>query len=220
MASARILIVEDDPRLARLLGQELERAGHEPTVVHAGGDALYRAEVEAFDLILLDLTLPDIDGLEVARRLRDGDAAILMLTARGDVGSRVEGLYAGASDYLTKPFSVRELLARIHVQLRERATSDRPVRYGPLTLEPEARRLRADDRTAVLPEREYLLLHLLLSQRGRLFSREEIERRLYGADRPASNTVEVFVHNLRRKLAQLGLEDVIQTVRGKGYLVR
>lgn len=220
MASAHILIVEDDLRLARMLEQELGRAGHTPTVVHSGGDALFRAEAGAFDLILLDLGLPDVDGLEVARRLQGGDAAILILTARGTVGSRVEGLYAGASDYLTKPFSVRELLARIHVQLRERATLDRPVRYGALVLEPEERRARVQGRAATLPEREYLLLHLLLSQRGRLFSREEIERRLYGPDRPASNTIEVFVHNLRRKLAELGMEDVIQTVRGKGYLVR
>ena len=132
MDRERILIVEDDLKLAQALETELQRA-YATFVVHRGGDALVRAETEAFDLILLDLNLPDIDGIEVAEKLEDNDADIVMLTARGDVESRVAGLYAGASDYLSKPFEMQELLARIYAQLRRRA---RPDEYncGALTL--------------------------------------------------------------------------------------
>ena len=124
----RILLVEDDPRLLKLLSEELGYAGYETVAVALGADALERAQVEPFDLIVLDLNLPDIDGIEVAERLHGHvEASILMLTARGDVDSRVQGLYAGASDYLTKPFSVQELLARIHVPApREGQTTRHP----------------------------------------------------------------------------------------------
>jgi DNA-binding response OmpR family regulator len=216
---ARLLVIEDDPRLQELLRQELSAAGHDVLVAGTGADGLITALDEPVDLVLLDLNLPDVDGIEVAERLRaDHDVPILMLTARADVTSRVDGLYAGAADYVTKPFELRELLARVHVRLRERQNGDE-VRHGPVTLHLPSSSVRCGERSAVLAERELEILRLLLSHPGQLFSRDDLERRLYGADVPASNTVEVFVYQLRRKLAGLGVTDLIRTVRSKGYMV-
>lgn len=219
--SARILVVEDDVRLRSLLEQELATDGHVVVAVGTAGEGLYRAEEEPYDLLVLDLSLPDGDGLEVAERLRTRrDIPILMLTARADVDSRVRGLYAGAADYMTKPFSVPELLARVHVRLRERLKPDRPSHLD-LVLDPDASSVRGPRGEAILPEREFALLRLLVEHPGRLFPRDEIERTLYAErERPGSNTVEVFVHHLRRKLEQLGAEARIRTVRGKGYMLR
>ena len=218
-ARASILVVEDDAPLAHLIGEQLGHAGYQAVTVGLGRDALERSLEQSFDLVVLDLNLPDLDGIEVARRLREeGDVAILMLTARADVDSRVEGLYAGASDYLAKPFSVQELLARVHVRLRERQATG-IIRHGELELDPGALSCRCGDGMVVLPEREFELLRLLLRHRGRLFSREDIERSLYGVDAPESNTVEVFVYNLRRKLGKLGMKELIRTVRNRGYMV-
>jgi len=220
--SVEILVVEDDLRLATLLRQELAQGGYRVEVVHNGTDALLKADEHPFDLVILDLNLPDIDGLEVAARLRsDSEVSILMLTARGDVGSRVEGLYAGASDYLTKPFSVQELRARVHVRLRERSRPAEVLTYGTLALEPAAGHCAVAGETLSLTSLEFRLLELFLTHKGRIFSKEDLEDRLYGAERlPGSNTVEVFVSNLRRKLAAADLQGMIQTVRGMGYVVR
>jgi two-component system response regulator QseB len=220
--SATILVVEDDLRLATLLKQELAHDGYRVEVVHNGTDALLRADAETFDLVILDLNLPDIDGIEVATRLRDDpEVSILMLTARGDVSSRVEGLYAGASDYLTKPFSVQELRARVHVRLRDRSQPAERLEYGALVLEPAAGHCTVAGKTLPLTSLEFRLLELFLAHKGRIFSKEDLEDRLYGAERlPGSNTVEVFVSNLRRKLAAAELQGMIQTVRGMGYVVR
>ena len=218
----KVLVVEDDLRLATLLRQELTQEGHQVESVHNGTDALTRTAEETFDLVILDLNLPDIDGLEVATRLRqDSDVSILMLTARGDVTSRVEGLYAGASDYLTKPFSVQELRARVHVRLRDKGRPAEVMTFGALTLEPAAGHCTVSGESLPLTSLEFRLLELFLGHRGRIFSKEDLEDRLYGADRlPGSNTVEVFVSNLRRKLTAAGVEGMIQTVRGMGYVVR
>lgn len=218
-ARARILVVEDDARLARLIVEQLGHAGYQAEAVGLGREALAWAGASRYDLVLLDLNLPDLDGLDVAEFLRDEtDAPILMLTARADVDSRVAGLYAGASDYLAKPFSVQELLARVHVRLRERQATG-VVRHEGLELDPETMTCRCRGEVVVLPQREFELLLLLLRHRGRLFSREDIERSLYGGAAPGSNTVEVFVYNLRRKLGRVGHKDLIRTVRNRGYMV-
>ncbi len=225
---SHVLVVEDDLRLATLLRQELAHDGHRVTVVHNGTDALLSSDEHTFDLVILDLNLPDIDGLEVAERLRadaesgaGAEVSILMLTARGDVGSRVEGLYAGASDYLTKPFSVQELRARVHVRLRERSHAAEVLTYQTLSLEPAAGSCAVGGKPLPLTSLEFRLLELFLTHKGRIFSKEDLEDRLYGAERlPGSNTVEVFVSNLRRKLAAADLQGMIQTVRGMGYVVR
>lgn len=216
-----ILIVEDDHRLAALLRDELTHAGYRPSVASTGKKALQSLQQESYALVILDLNLPDIDGLDIAEQLRDvPGTSILMLTARGDVPSRVEGLYAGASDYVTKPFEVQELLARIHVRLRERGETQEVVRIGQLELDPEAGQCLVEGEPLTLTAREFRLLELLLSNRGRIFSKEDLEDRLYGPDLPSSNTVEVFISNVRRKLAEVGVGELISTVRGMGYVVR
>lgn len=217
----RILVVEDDLELLGLLREQLTHAGYEVTAVATGGEGAFHAEEGVFDLIVLDLNLPDVDGLEVAEGLNGRiDTPIVMLTARGDVDSRVEGLYAGASDYVTKPFAVPELVARVHARLRERGRDDGCLRHGDLELLPDVSLLRCGDAERELPEREFTLLRTLVENPGRVFGRDELERRIYGEALPESNTVEVFVHNLRRKLTAMGHEGLIRTVRGKGYLVR
>ena len=218
---AHLLVVEDDPRLQGLLRDAFETAGHRVTVVGTGGEGLVAALDGDVDLVVLDLNLPDVDGVEVARRLRaDGDVAILMLTARGDVASRVEGLYAGAADYVTKPFDVEELLARVHARLRERRSAGAAVAHAGIELRPDALSVATSSGAAVLPELEFELLRLLLGHPGRVWSRDDLERKLYGDDLPESNTVEVFVSKLRKRLRALGVpDDLIRTVRGKGYTV-
>lgn len=219
--AARLLLVEDDQSLVTLLDEQLGQMGYAVQSVGTGGEALFLAEEEPFDLIVLDLNLPDMDGIEVAEWLQGrNEASILILTARGDVDSRVEGLYAGASDYLTKPFSIHELVARIHARLRERERTAAELRYDGLLLDTASNSCVVDGQVFVLPELEFKLLRLLIGNRGRLFSKEELQRQLYGSDQPGSNTIEVFVHNLRKKLSAVGMDDVIKTVRSKGYLVR
>lgn len=217
--SARLLVVEDDRQLATLLREQLGLAGHAPVVAGTLAEARAALAEGRFDLILLDLNLPDGDGLDLAQEVSDeGDTPMLMLTARGDVDSRVAGLYAGASDYLTKPFSVAELLARVHVRLRERGAQEQ-LKYGELTLDPGTGGATVGGETLYLPEREFALLRLLLQYRGRVFTKEDLERALYGPDLPDSNTIEVYVYNLRRKLKGVGMDGVIRTVRNRGYLV-
>jgi DNA-binding response OmpR family regulator len=218
MDPARILIVEDDPALAAALAEELGRA-YEVAVVHGGRDALARAARERFDLVLLDLNLPDIDGLEVAEALADGDAEIVMLTARGDVASRVQGLYAGASDYLAKPFDMPELVARVYARLRARSQG-RVHRWGPLELSAGEGVCRVDGRPVELTAQERTLLELLLANQGRVYGKATLEERLYPLAPPASNALEALVSRLRKKLAAAGAEGVIRTIRGLGYVVR
>lgn len=168
---------------------------------------------------MLDLHLPDGDGLDLAEEIRrDERMAVLILSARADVESRVAGLYAGASDYVTKPFSVQELLARVHVRLRERGQAA-TLRHGAIEFDPSTGRCAVGTDSVLLPEREAAVLALLLRYRGRVFGQADLERALYGADVPDSNTVEVFVYNLRRKLSGLGQRDVIRTVRNRGYVI-
>lgn len=217
--TGRVLVVEDDRHLADLIDEQLRLSGHTVTLARSLAGARERLAGTRFDLVLLDLNLPDGDGLELAEEATLGSTTqVLMLTARSDVESRVAGLYAGAADYLTKPFSVRELLARVHARLRQ-SRSHAALSYGPLRLEPRSFRCEVDGAVLQLPELEFGLLHLLLRYRGHVFSKEELERSLYGTEVPDSNTIEVFVYNLRRKLAGLGLREVIRTVRGRGYVV-
>jgi DNA-binding response OmpR family regulator len=219
---ANILVVEDDALLGSLLRQELRTAGYVPRLVNTGGEALFQVEQGAFDLVVLDLNLPDMDGLEVAEWLAKAETqhSILMLTARGGVEDRIDGLYAGASDYMTKPFVMQEFLARVHARLRERGRSPNGLlRYDNLTVDIAAGHCLIDDKVLVLPELELQLLYTLLSHQGRLFSRSELEQRLYQGEVPDSNTIEVFVYNIRRKLKEEADLKLIKTVRGRGYMI-
>jgi len=216
---ARILLVEDDPALRDLVARELADAGFDVHAVGRGGDALADAVERPPDLVVLDLGLPDVDGLDVAKRLHEDGVAILMLTARTQVEARVEGLYAGASDYMTKPFDVRELLARVHAHVRDRGNGGEEIVHGAIRLHVESGTVTVGEASEVLPTREADLLQLLLAHPGKVFPREELEHRLYGIESPDSNAVQVYVSRLRRTLAGLGAENAIVTLRGKGYTV-
>lgn len=216
---ARLLVVEDDRQLVSLLREQLNLAGYEPVIAMTLAEAREQLADGRFDLVILDLNLPDGDGLDLAEEISAGyKTPMLMLTARGDVESRVAGLYAGASDYLTKPFSVAELLARIHVRLREQG-GQADLWLGDLVLDVANGRASLAGEHLNLPEREFLLLKLLLQYRGRVFTKDDLERALYGSDLPDSNTIEVYIYNLRRKLKPAGMDGVIRTVRNRGYLV-
>ncbi len=214
----RILIIEDDAPLRELLAYELQQRSFDVTAVGRGGDGLAAAADQPPDLVILDLGLPDIDGLDVAARLHEDDVPVLILTARSDVDARVEGLYAGASDYVTKPFELRELVARIHAKMRDRGGSEELVR-GVITLHVATGTVRVGSETRVLPTREADLLQLLLAHPGKVFAREELEHRLYGMESPDSNAVQVYVSRVRRTLAEMGAENAIVTLRGKGYTI-
>ncbi len=221
----RILVVEDDTRLAQMIAGELRMAGYEVHQAASGTAGLELAFQERFDAVLLDLGLPDMDGLEVARALRqNGGPAILAVTARGALEDRVEGLYAGADDYITKPFSMLELRARLHAHLRVRRTGDESLQFGSLRIDPEERRcsVQKDEqkRDVNLSVREFDLLLVLARRPGRIFSQLELSELTYGESEPDSNTLEVRVSSIRRKLREAGLDGAIRTVRGAGYAFR
>ncbi|HET8985074.1 MAG TPA: response regulator transcription factor [Trueperaceae bacterium] len=221
----RLLVLEDDHQLASLLSEQLSLAGYTVSLANTLAAARELVGGTQFDLLILDRNLPDGDGLsiaeEVAAEAANGaivEPAVLMLTAIDDVESRVNALYAGASDYLTKPFSMQELLARVHARLRERGSGER-LAYGDLTLDASNNSITRGDLVELLPETEFTVLAMLLKYRGRVLTQVDLERSIYGAEVPDSNTVEVYVYNVRRKLKRMGLAEVVRTVRGKGYIV-
>ena len=218
MDRERILIVEDDQGLAAALDAELRRA-YETEVAHTGHAALAAFSERPFDLVVLDLNLPDMDGIEVAGQLREHDTTILMLTARADVHSRVVGLYAGASDYMAKPFDMQELLARVYAQLRRRGR-EKVVHLGPLALSLADQVCAVDGADVALTALEFRLLSILMGHPGRVFPKAVIEERLYEDRVPSSNAVEVLVSRVRSKLEEAGVSGVIVNVRGLGYVIR
>ncbi len=219
----RLLLAEDDPLLADALCAQLETAGF--TVSHAanGAVAQYLLQTQSFDIAILDIGLPLIDGLSVLRALRQRelDLPVLVLTARDALDDRVEGLQSGADDYVTKPFDWPELHARLQALLRRSARSRQATtveRWAALTVDSARRRAWIDDRPIELSGREWALLTLLLDHRQQVLTKEIIQR-AWGSDAGESvgNTVEVYIHRLRRKLEGSGLG--IRTVRGLGYLL-
>jgi DNA-binding response OmpR family regulator len=217
MERERILIVEDDRALAEVLERELQRA-YATRVVHTGHDALVLAGTEPFDLVVLDLGLPDMDGIEVAEQLQATSAKILMLTARADVRSRVIGLYAGASDYVAKPFDMQELLARVYAQLRR--GRHEVYTWGTIALSEPDRSCTVEGEEIPLTALEFRLMALLMANQGRVFAKSTLEERLYETEAPSSNVLEVLVSRLRSKLAGAGVEGVVENVRGMGYVIR
>lgn len=220
----QILVVEDERRMADLLKQGLEEEGHVVIVSGRGPEALSIAQNHAFDAILLDVMLPGMSGLDVARRLRQSKVhtPILMLTARDAVGDIVRGLDHGADDYVTKPFSFEVILARL------RALSRRPAVAAPLllqvadlTLDTGAREARRGPRRIVLTRTEYALLELLMRRAGLVTERAQIMEALWGFDTSVeNNTLDVFIRLLRSKVDQQGETRLIHTVRGVGYSLR
>ncbi|MEV4441449.1 response regulator transcription factor [Streptomyces sp. NPDC049577] len=223
---ARILVVDDDPTVAEVVTGYLHRAGH--TVDHAadGPTALERAALQRPDLVVLDLMLPGIDGLEVCRRLRaDRPVPVIMLTARGDEDDRIAGLELGADDYVTKPFSPRELVLRVESVLRRSRTAPAVAEHEPVVLsgagirlDPQTRRAAKDGETLVLTLREFDLLAHFLTRPGRPHSREELMREVWGWDFGDLSTVTVHVRRLRAKIEDdPAAPRLIRTVWGIGY---
>ncbi|MEZ6185922.1 MAG: response regulator transcription factor [Planctomycetota bacterium] len=216
-----VLVVEDDPKLASHLEQGLNAEGHQAQAVSRGRRALDLALNHPFDLILLDLMLPDLGGFEVLRRLREADCStpVFVLTARGEIEDRVEGLDLGADDYLVKPFSIVELQARIRAFFRRSQPElvERLLKVGGLTLDRVERRATYEGQHAVLTEREYQLLAMFMLNPNKPLARPVLADRVWGYSfDTGTNVVDVYVSYLRKKLTELGLSP-IRTVRGVGY---
>jgi DNA-binding response OmpR family regulator len=219
----QILVVEDEPRMAELLQRTLHEEGHQVVLAHTGREGFEFARCSPFDVIVLDVMLPGIDGLAVARKLRrNGNRTpVLMLTARDATADIVTGLDCGADDYLTKPFSIDVLLARLRAVSR-RGSIARPACFeiGDLRLDPATRRVTRGDAQVNLTPREYRLLELLMRNAGRAISRDRILESVWGFDTQVNeNTLEVFMRLLRVKV-DTGQPKLIQTIRGFGYMLR
>jgi two-component system OmpR family response regulator len=219
MSIVRALVVEDDLLLAEGLTHVLSRVGHAVEHAATGTRADLLLTHEEFGLVVLDVGLPDIDGFEVLRRLRERRSStnVLVLTARDAVEDRVRGLDLGADDYMTKPFLVSEFEARVRALLRRNAAPSAPWVIGGMTVDFAARRVRVGDRPIDLTPREWALLELFLTHPGRVFSRDQIAESLFTVDEQRSpNAIEVHVSRLRTKIDPAGV--YVRTVRGFGYL--
>lgn len=221
----KVLVIEDDRRIAAFLGRGLAAEGYQVTLEEDGRDGLERIRSDAFDLVILDRMLPYLNGLEICRIVREErrPVLILMLTAKDSIQDKVEGLKGGADDYLTKPFAFDELLARIVALRRRRAGPDDAavLRVGPLTLDPASRRVTNDGREISLTVREFELLRYLMANAERVVSRQRLLNSVweYGFD-PGTKIVDVYIRYLRRKIDEDGgASSVIQTVRGVGYMI-
>jgi len=219
----RVLIVEDDPALADLLLRTLREAAMAADLARAGGEALTALAVNDYDLAILDVGLPDIDGFEVCRRHRErgGRTPILMLTARAGLDDRVRGLDAGADDYLTKPFAIEELLARLRALARRPAAPlDVVLHFADLELDTRSLAARRGGRTIRLTSREYALLEYLMRNPERVVSRSQILEHVWDDNfDPVANAVDVLVGRLRRRVHSDGDAPLIHTVRSRGYVL-
>lgn len=218
-----ILIAEDERRIAQFLEKGLREAGYTTTVVTDGQDALAMALSGDFDLFILDIGLPSMDGFTVLRRLREerGALPVIILSARDSVRDKVSGLEDGANDYMTKPFAFSELLARVRLRLREPAVEtagpSSELTCGGLTLDLRTRRVTGDGLTQDLTAREFTLMETFMQHPDQVLSRGQLLERVWGLDfDPSSNVVDVFVRSLRGKIGS----DRIETVRGMGYRLR
>ena len=224
MALPRILVVDDDPKMLSLMRRGLAYAGYAVDLAHDGEEALVLARDCPPNLVVLDVMLPGLDGVEVCRRLRTGEQElpILILTARDRVPDRVAGLDAGADDYLVKPFAFDELLARIRALLRRARPGDEDLlRFADLTVDPATREVLRGDRRIELTAKEFELLELFLRHPRQVLSRQLMFERVWGSDfLGESNVIEVHVMRLRDKLEAGGEPRLVQTFRGAGYSLR
>ncbi|UUY02474.1 response regulator transcription factor [Svornostia abyssi] len=220
---ARVLVVEDDEEIVQVLQRSLRLEGYEVRASLDGESALADADSFSPDLVVLDLGLPLVDGIDVARRLRErGDVPILMLTARDGVEQRVEGLDAGADDYLVKPFERQELLARMRALLRRRPPrGSASLVVSDLSLNPDTHEVKRGERDIELTQREFELLEYLMRNERIVVPRQRLLEEVWGYDPFATtNTIEVFVSNLRRKLEAEDEPRLLHTIRGAGYVLR
>ncbi len=219
----RILVIDDEPKIVSFIRRGLAYEGYEVEVAYDGEEGLVKARDNPPDVIILDVMLPGLDGLEVCRRLRaGGDVPILMLTAKDAVPDRVAGLDSGADDYLVKPFAFEELLARIRALLRRRQPQEQEIlRFDDLTMNTATRQVQRGGRDIELTAKEYDLLELFMRHPQQVLTRDIIYERIWGYDFGGeSNIIEVYVRYLRSKLEAKGEPRLIHTVRGVGYALR
>jgi len=216
-----VLLVEDERRFAHLLARRLEGAGYSTALAFTGTHGLEQATASTWDLAVVDVMLPELDGVALTRTLRErgSEIPIIMLTARDSVEDRVRGLQAGADDYLVKPFAFAELLARIEALTRRSGRSSR-LSYGPVEMDVPAHLVTVDGQRLELTPKEFDLLECLLRGKGRVLSRAELKEYVWGFtfDAP-TKVVDLYVHYLRRKLEAAGGANVVETVRGVGYAI-
>jgi two-component system copper resistance phosphate regulon response regulator CusR len=219
----RILVVEDEPAAAAVLAKGLREFAYAVDVAGNGDDALEQIGVNDYDLVILDVLLPGINGLDLCRQLRDARVAvpILMLTARGGLDQRVEGLDAGADDYLPKPYHFPELLARVRALLRRGPNLEAPIlAVEDLTMDPRVRRVERGGQRVQLTTKEYALLEYLMRRQGHVVGRAEIAEHVWDDSYdPMSNLIEVYIQRLRRKIDDGHPTKLIQTRRGAGYML-
>jgi two-component system response regulator TctD len=219
----RLLVVEDNEQLAELLAQGLRTAGYETDVLTSLEEASAVLRTTFYAALILDLGLPDGDGLALLRELRhrNNPIPVLVLTARGGLNDRVHGLRSGADDYLVKPFALEELVARLEAQLRRPGNLlGSSLRIANLEFDTTNRQASIDDQPQVLSAREIAVLELLMRSKGRVVSKKQVEDHIFGhSGEVASNAIEVYVHRLRKQLAERGAKVQVHTIRGVGYLI-
>jgi DNA-binding response OmpR family regulator len=222
--SMRVLVVEDEKKTASFIRKALQGEGHAVDVLHNGTEALAAVSATPFDVVVLDVMLPGRDGLSVVRQMREKKNAtpVLLLTARGEVGERVQGLDAGADDYLSKPFALEELIARVRALGRRNADAkSMTLRVGDLTLDTVTRKVKRADVSIDLARREYLLLEFLMRSAGRICGRMAIVEKVWDYDfDPGTNLVDVYIMRLREKIDADFEPKLLQTVRGVGYVLQ
>jgi DNA-binding response OmpR family regulator len=219
----RLLIVEDNEELAELLTKGLKTAGYEADMLSTVEEARAVLSTTFYAALILDLGLPDGDGLELLRELRqrDNPIPVLVLTARGGLHDRVHGLRSGADDYLVKPFALEELIARLEAQLRRPGQLlGSKLRIANLSFDTQNRQASIDDQPQLLSARETAVLELLMRSKGRVVSKKQVEDHIFGhSGDVASNAVEVYVHRLRKQLSERGARVQVHTIRGVGYII-
>lgn len=221
----RILLVEDEPRIAGFVSKGLRESAFAVDVCETGEEALYQAEINSYDLIVLDVMIPKKDGYEVCRELREKNVQtpVLMLTARDAVEDRIKGLDTGADDYLTKPFAFGELLARIRALLRrgDKIFTDSEIVVGDLRIDAKAQRVRRGAAEVFLTTKEYTVLEYLAKNAGRVVGRDEISEHCWDESYdPFSNSIEVFINRLRKKIDVADAKPLLHTKRGAGYILQ
>ena len=219
----RLLIVEDNEELAELLAKGLRTAGYETDVLSTVEDARSVLSTTFYAALILDLGLPDGDGLELLREMRQqsNPIPVMVLTARGGLQDRVHGLRSGADDYLVKPFALEELVARLEAQLRRPGhLLDSNLRIANLEFDTRNRQASIDDQPQLFSAREIAVLELLMRSKGRVVSKKQVEDHIFGhSGDVASNAIEVYVHRLRKQLSERGARVQVHTIRGVGYLI-
>jgi DNA-binding response OmpR family regulator len=219
----RLLIVEDNEELADLLAKGLKTAGYEADLLSTVDEARAVLATTFYAAMILDLGLPDGDGLELLREIRQrgNPIPVLVLTARGGLNDRVQGLRGGADDYLVKPFALEELIARLEAQLRRPGQLlGSSLRIANLAFDTQSRQASIDDQPQVLSARETAVLELLMRSKGRVVSKKQVEDHIFGhSGEVASNAVEVYVHRLRKQLSERGAKVQVHTIRGVGYII-